>query len=120
MRELASALTIVNKTKPQTRNQGGSLNLRLYTFRDQFQPWLTKEPTNILDIGTGSACIAIVCALAFPKAKVDAVDISDQALEVATKNVEQHDLVDRMRLIKSDVFAGIDQKKYDLIVSNPP
>ncbi|MFK8068920.1 MAG: 50S ribosomal protein L3 N(5)-glutamine methyltransferase [Gammaproteobacteria bacterium] len=91
---------------------------------DYFQPWLTKAPTNILDIGTGSGCIAIACALAFPEAKVDAADISDQALDVAAKNVQRHELEDRMRLIKSDVFSGInmevDQKKYDLIVSNPP
>ncbi len=94
-------------------------------INEQFQPWLTKEPKMILDIGTGSGCIAIVCALAFPEAKVDAVDISDQALEVAARNVERHGLNDRMRLIKSDVLSGLDQAKrgrtrYDLIVSNPP
>ncbi len=89
-------------------------------INDHFQPWLAKEPKRILDIGTGSGCIAIACALAFPEAKVDAVDVSDQALEVAAKNVERHGLNDRLRLIKSDVLNGLDQTKYDLIVSNPP
>ena len=89
-------------------------------INDHFQPWLTKEPKRILDIGTGSGCIAIACALAFPRAEVDAVDISDQALEVAAKNVERHALNERMRLIKSDVLSDLGQEKYDLIVSNPP
>ncbi len=89
-------------------------------INDRFQPWLTKEPKRILDIGTGSGCIAIACALAFPETKVDAVDISDQALEVAARNVERHGLNDRLRLIKSDVLNGLDQTQYDLIVSNPP
>jgi len=87
---------------------------------EQFQPWLTREPKRILDIGTGSGCIAIASALAFPEAKVDAVDISDQALEVAAINVARYELNERMRLIKSDVLGGLDQEKYDLIVSNPP
>ena len=94
-------------------------------INDHFQPWLTRIPTRILDIGTGSGCIAIACALAFPDAKVDAVDISDEALGVAARNVDWYKLKDRMRLIKSDVLSGLDQaghdqQKYDLIVSNPP
>lgn len=87
---------------------------------DNFQPWVTQEPKQILDIGTGSGCIAIACAMQFPDATVDAVDLSDEALAVAMRNVKRHELTERMRLVKSDVFAALEPKKYDLIVSNPP
>jgi ribosomal protein L3 glutamine methyltransferase len=87
----------------------------------QFQPW--ADPTTIkrvLDIGTGSGCIAIACALAFPDAQVDAADISPDALAVTQINIERHQVQTRMRAIQSDVFDGLHNQRYDLIVSNPP
>jgi ribosomal protein L3 glutamine methyltransferase len=87
----------------------------------QFQPWL--EPSKVrrlLDIGTGSGCIAIACALAFPDARADAADISPDALAVTTINIERHELQSRMRAVLSDVFDGLPGERYDLIVSNPP
>jgi ribosomal protein L3 glutamine methyltransferase len=85
-----------------------------------FEPWL--EPGNVsrvLDIGTGSGCIAIACAYAFPEALVEAVDSSADALEVARLNVVDHGLESRVRLVHGDVFEGL-EGPYDLIVSNPP
>lgn len=88
--------------------------------RERFSPWLRREPKRTLDLCTGSGCLAVLLALAFPKAKVDAVDLSAGALAVARKNVERYELGNRVALVKSDLFAGLGKRRYDLIVSNPP
>ena len=80
---------------------------------------LRIEPRRILDLCTGSGCLAILAARAFPRARVDASDISAAALEVAARNVRKHKLAARVRLVKSDLFAKL-TARYDLIVSNPP
>lgn len=85
----------------------------------QFQPWLTEEPTRIMDLCTGSGCIAIACAHAFPEAEVDAIDISTDALQVAEQNVQDHGMEQQVFPIRSDLFRDL-PKKYNLIVSNPP
>ena len=74
----------------------------------------------VLDIGTGSGCIAIACARAFPCARIDAADVSPRALAVAAENVRLHRLRTRVRTVRSDVYSGIDRRRYDIIVSNPP
>lgn len=89
-------------------------------INEQFSPWVGPEQVEkILDLCTGSACIAIACAYAFPEAKVDAVDIDPKALAVAQKNVAKHALEEQVNLIQSDLWEKI-SGKYDLIVSNPP
>lgn len=85
-----------------------------------FRPWLAVEPRRILDLCAGSGCIAIACAKAFPEAQVDAVEIDAGALKLIAANVKRHGLRQRVSAIKSDLFANLKGRKYDLIVSNPP
>ena len=78
------------------------------------------EVRAILDLCTGSGCLAILLAHAYPGAEIDAVDISSDALAVAQRNVSDYGLADRINLIRSDMFANLSEKTYDLIISNPP
>jgi ribosomal protein L3 glutamine methyltransferase len=89
---------------------------------DGVAPWKFVPDTNfqILDLCTGSGCLAIVAALAFPEAQVDAADLSDDALAVAKRNVADYGLQERVRLVKSDLFGALGGRTYDLIISNPP
>ena len=89
-------------------------------IQQRFAPWLMAEPEHILDLCTGSGCIAIACAYAFPAAEVDAVDISHDALAVAAMNIEEHGLSDRVQALASDGMNALTGKVYDLIVTNPP
>ncbi|OEE79940.1 50S ribosomal protein L3 N(5)-glutamine methyltransferase [Vibrio ordalii] len=86
----------------------------------QFQPWLIDEPVRIMDLCTGSGCIAIACAHAFPDTEVDAIDISTDALQVAEQNIQDHGMEQQVFPIRSDLFRDLPKEKYDLIVSNPP
>jgi len=87
----------------------------------RFSPWVDEDQVErVLDLCTGSACIAIACAYAFPEALVDAVDLSPDALNVAEINVDKHQLTDSVALYKSDLFKQLPEEQYDIIVSNPP
>jgi ribosomal protein L3 glutamine methyltransferase len=87
----------------------------------QFRPWLSSNNVHlILDIGTGSGCIACACAYAFRHAVVDAVDVDVGAIEVANKNVLSHELDGRVNIIESNLYEQLKGKRYDLIISNPP
>lgn len=86
-----------------------------------FEPWVKPESVeSILDLCTGSACIGIACAHYFPEAMVDCVDISEDALDVAERNLQAHGMEGRVNLIYSDLFEALDGRTYDIIVSNPP
>ena len=89
---------------------------------EQFQPWATDpdQVTNVLELCTGSGCLAIMLADAFPNAEIDAVDLSADALAVADKNVTDYQLTDRITLHHSDLYDTLPPKHYDLIISNPP
>lgn len=91
-------------------------------LQSRLQPWLRprQPPRAILDLCTGSGCLAIVAAHTFPRAQVDGVDISTPALAVARRNVREHQLAQRVRLVRSDLFSGLAGRRYDLILSNPP
>lgn len=86
-----------------------------------FEPWIDQGTVrDILDIGTGSGCIAVAAALSLPDAAVDAVDLDPGALAVAAVNVGRYGLEDRVKLIGSDLYEGLSGKQYDLIIANPP
>jgi len=91
-------------------------------LRERLQPWLPRryQPQAILDLCTGSGCLAIVAAHTFAQAKVDGTDISAAALAVARRNVREHRLASRVHLRRSDLFADLAGRRYDLILSNPP
>ena len=91
-------------------------------LREQLTPWIADPDSiaSVLDLCTGSGCLAILAALAFPAAHVDAADISPDALEVARRNVDDYGLADRVRLKRSDLFQELASRRYDLIVCNPP
>ena len=91
-------------------------------LREQLTPWI-DDPWAVqstLDLCTGSGCLAILAALAFPESTVDAIDISPDALAVARRNVDDYGLESRVNLIESDAFAAVPGKRYDVIISNPP
>ena len=89
-------------------------------IEERFQGLLHSNPKRILDLCTGSGCIAIACANVFPEAEVDAVDLSFDALNVAEMNIERHAMQDRVFPLQSDLFNNLIGDKYDLIVTNPP
>ena len=91
-------------------------------LREELDPWVADAEAieSVLDLCTGSGCLAILAALTFPHAVIDAVDLSSDALEVARRNVDDYALADRIELIRSNLFDELDDRHYDLVISNPP
>ena len=89
-------------------------------LRDRLRPWVSQPIHSALDLCTGSGCLAVLLALAFPRALVHATDISLAALAVARKNVRAYRLGRRVKLARADLFSGLGRHRYDLIVANPP
>ena len=91
-------------------------------LRDRLAPWISRpmQVSRALDLCTGSGCLAVLLALAFPHATVDAIDISPSALAVARRNLRAYRLGRRVRLVRADLFTGMKPAQYDLIVANPP
>jgi ribosomal protein L3 glutamine methyltransferase len=89
---------------------------------DQLTPWVNapEMPFEILDMCTGSGCLAIVAAYMFENAQVDAVDLSIEALSIARENIQLHDMKQRVHAIESDLFSNLNGKQYDFILTNPP
>ena len=87
---------------------------------DRLRPWLRRPTRRVLDLCTGSGCLAILAARAFRRAAVDAADISPAALVVARRNILKHQLGSRIRLLRSDLFAALEGECYDVILTNPP
>ena len=89
---------------------------------EHFSPWIADpaQVENALDLCTGSGCLPILLADAFPQAHIDAVDISPEALQVARRNVDEYALADRINLVESDLYSKLPARQYDLIISNPP
>ena len=89
-------------------------------IRDEFLPWLTLPPERILDLCSGNGCIGIACAHQFGDALVTLAELEPAALALARENVRLHGLADRVRVVESDLFAALDESRFDLIVANPP
>jgi ribosomal protein L3 glutamine methyltransferase len=91
-------------------------------LKDGLRPWIDDPArvSDVLDLCTGSGCLAVMAADVFPRARVEAIDSSADALQVARRNVSDYGFDDRVSLVKSDLFAGVSNKRYDLIICNPP
>jgi ribosomal protein L3 glutamine methyltransferase len=89
-------------------------------LEERLHPWRPARVRRILDLCTGSGCLAILAARAFPRARVDASDVSPEALAVARINLKKHGMQRRVRLVRSDLFGRLQGERYDVIVSNPP
>jgi ribosomal protein L3 glutamine methyltransferase len=91
-------------------------------LKDGLQPWVTDPAavTDVLDLCTGSGCLAVMAADLFGRARVDAIDLSQPALEVAQRNIDEYDFTGRVTAIHSDLFASVGNKRYDIILCNPP
>lgn len=87
---------------------------------DGFRPWVSAAPRRVLDLCTGGGCLAVAIAKHMAPEQVDAVDLSEEALALARENVTLHGVQDRVRLLRSDLFAALDGARYDLVVTNPP